>query len=643
MRLTSFSVKLYRNVVDSGSIAVENAVTCLVGKNESGKTALLQALYSLKPAYPHLVRVNLTMDYPRWRKVRDEREGDLGGVSPIEALFSLDDDDLKAIAHLIPFTLPAGTSLAAKRSYAGSLQVSLALEEPAVVSSLLRSDSVPDTTREAARETTSLQGLLHLIAEHIETTDKRTKAWSDLNAFRELIVKAAALAGGDYPQDLVSALENALPTIFYFSEYNSLAGRIDLTALLQKPPDQLTEEEQTALSLLHLVEVQGKEFMEANFEVRVAELEAAANEVSRQVFDYWTQNTDLIVSLHGDSEAVPSPQGQNVVHRFLDVRLNDLRHQMTTNFETRSAGFQWFFSFVVAFSEFEHGDRVVVLLDEPAQGLHAKAQADLLRFIDERLGPTTQVLFTTHSPFMVDPRKLQSVRLVEDLSSRAKPDIGAKVSTDVLSVKGDTLFPLQAALGYDIAQNLFVGRDNLIVEGPADYVYLSLISDHLRQLGRTSLNARFTITPVGGADKIPTFIALLGSHLDVTVLVDSKASQNKRLMDMINSGLLKESRLISVGQVAQASFANIEDLFEPDEYISLYNQAFSASLESSKLQGSDTIVSKIERAIGSKYDHLPPAIALLGNAPAALSRLSSNTIQRFESLLALLNGTLDPA
>ena len=36
--------------------------------------------------------------------------------------------------------------------------------------------------------------------------------------------------------------------------------------------------------------------------------------------------------------------------------------------------------------------------------------------------------------------------------------------------------PLQAALGYDLAQTLFVAPDNLLVEGSADLIYLQILS-----------------------------------------------------------------------------------------------------------------------------------------------------------------------
>lgn len=640
MKLKEVRVQLYRNFVDSGSVLIDDSVTCLVGQNESGKTAFLEALYSLKSVYPSIVRVDTTMDYPRWRKVHDEREMDLGDVFPIEAIFSLNDEEIDSLGKIFALPLPLDAELSAQRSYDGEHRFSLRFSEEEMINEIVTSVYPEGTTREHAFECKSLDELLSFTEGSLRDEDKRTKPGKELSDVIAMIGKAKDLIFGEISPEHIEYLLGLIPTFFYFSEYSPLRGRIDLTTLLGKPKESLEDHEQTALALLNLVGVEGPEFMESEFEKRIAELEAAANEVSRQIFEYWTQNKDLLVDLHADSETVQTPQGQTAVLRYLDIRLNDLRHHMTTNFQTRSRGFQWFFSFIVAFSKYEGDPNVIILLDEPGLGLHARAQGDFLRFIEEKLSSETQVIYTTHSPFVVNPKHLERVRLVEDLSSREKPDTGAKISTDVLSVRKDTLFPLQAALGYDLAQNLFIGGYNLVVEGPSDLVFLTILSEYLDTKDITHLDPRFTIIPVGGADKIPTFVALLGAHLDVSVLVDARSSPNQRLHDLIDQGLFSSQRLVSVGQVTQVAGSSIEDLFTPGEYVRLYNEAFGADLKVSDLTGSDSILMRIERHIGTDFNHLKPAITLLTNRDVHLNRLSDGTIERFRMLFDLLNNTL---
>lgn len=168
---------------------------------------------------------------------------------------------------------------------------------------------------------------------------------------------------------------------------------------------------------------------------------------------------------------------------------------MDTPFSERSAGFVWFFSFLVKFAQVKDDESpVVLLLDEPGLTLHGKAQADLLRFFKEKLAPHHQIIYSTHSPFMVPADELASIRIVEDQidtsAPRRKP-LGTKVREDVLTRDPDTLFPLQGALGYEISQSLFIGKNTLLVEGPGDIVYAHALSDALRRRGRAGLDARW--------------------------------------------------------------------------------------------------------------------------------------------------------
>src|SRR6266849_6668583 len=277
----------------------------------------------------------------------------------------------------------------------------------------------------------------------------------------------------------------------------------------------LNESEATARALLKLGGTEDEYMLNPDYERRKRELENVANVLTDDVNKYWTQNPQLRVQPDITQKTV---QRQDGVHSVLDemkIRIWDNRHSLSLPFTEHSAGFQWFFSFLAAFSEYEHRDPpVVILLDEPAVGLHAKAQADFLRFIEERLTKRSQVVYTTHSPFMVQPGHLERVRIVED---RGK-DEGSVVSSDVLSRDPDTLFPLQGALGYDLVQHLFVAEHNLVVEGTSDYAYLKIVSDFLASKARTHLDPKWSIVPVGGADLIPTFVALLGGHLKITVL-----------------------------------------------------------------------------------------------------------------------------
>jgi len=432
------------------------------------------------------------------------------------------------------------------------------------------------------------------------------------------------------------------PIFFYFGEYSTLPGRIKLEDFLSKSKVQLNSAERTANALLELAGADRGSIKSAEFENRIAELEASASAVTQSVLEYWSQNDHISVDFKIDKDIDNTkPNNHRITGHYLDIRLRDNLHDITINFNRRSSGFKWFFSFLVAFSEYEFKERpIIILLDEPGLNLHAKAQNDFLRFIKERLSVSHQVIYTTHSPFMIEPKNLDQVRLVEDFTER-KNKVGAKVTSNIFSTNYDTIFPLQSALGYDLAQNLFVGKHNLIVEGTSDFVYLNLISRFLEEKGRAHLDfSKLTITPVGGASKVATFVALMGQHLDATVFIDADHKQNQQIGELINKGLIKSSKYLTPADFLNKSEADIEDLFEIEDYLNLYNEAFGDSLKESNLNGNDQIVKRITRA-RNNYDHGKPADLLLRNSEKKLSKLSDGTLHKFEEVFKKINETID--
>jgi len=646
MLLSEFEVHNYRNVLDSTPIMVEEDVTCLVGKNEAGKSALLQALYRLNPA--HATPFDLNEQYPRWLLTQDRRRGITDEVEPIRAVFTLEADDQEAVKDLLGPDVLQQPTITVWRQYTGGRLYQVQVDEAKAVANLLSQVDVTHKTRQVLRGAMDFPALRQAIQQQ---RDELQQNGEEAEQPRELLgeldaVKEAAdtLVGDEAASHAVGRLLlKRLPKFFYFTSYHILPGRVDLQKLAT---DEVTrpgaDALQTARALLDLAGTDLDALGNEDYELRTAELEAVSTDLTRQVFEYWKQNQELDVVIDVDKETIetetPSGTSLSAVVRFLEVRVKDRRHGYTNNFGQRSSGFQWFFSFLAGFSEFENSDdRVIVLLDEPAIGLHGRAQADFLRLINERLARAGQVLYTTHSPFMVEPGHLDRVRIVEDQG----PDKGAVVSSQVLATDKDSLFPLQAALGYDIAQSLFIGPDNLVIEGTSDFTYLDVLSRYLREQGRIGLDPRWRLTPVGSAANIPTFVALLGRHLDVTVVVDAGTQGMQRLKQMIDQGLLDKHRFITIGDVTGTRYADIEDLFSGGDYLDLFNGAMARKVKVKDLRPGDRIVKRIvELDGGVEFDHGRPADYLLRNRDRLCPGFSATTLDRFERLFERINQTL---
>jgi len=634
MQLTRFRVQKFRNIIDSGEIKVDESVTCLVGMNESGKTAVLSALHRLNPVDD--ASFDEQRDYPRWLLSKDRREKTVGDVVPIEATFTLDDSDIALIEDALGPGVVPGTEITVSRRYnSDRTRWTVPREARRAVENLLDRAGIRKKTIEHFKDVSDLDGIEEVCVRLAsdETDAQAVKTAEEVAGIRAELGK---LDGETTWRVVVTLLTGRLPKLFYFSDYSRLEGRIDVAALASGNGQIGSSADQTARALLRLASTTPEALSGDDYEDRKAELEAVGHELTSQVFEYWKQNTNLRVQFDIDRKIEEiQPNRQAITKTFLDIRVEDTRHAFTNNFGQRSSGFRWFFSFLAAFTEFEgRHEPVVVLLDEPGLTLHARAQGDLLRFVNERLASAVQVIYTTHSPFLVDTDKIGRVRIVED----GGPQTGATVTQEALSVGESSIFPLQAALGYDIAQHLFIGQTNLLMEGPSDFIYLDAVSRLLRASGRTALDEHWRVLPTGGAANIPAFVALMGQSLDVTVLIDSGTEGAERLEKAIDAARLQRDRIVQISEITGRRHTDIEDLFEVDEYLDLFNKAFGTSISVGELGHGDRIVKRLADVHGP-YDHYKPADVMLRH-PELRDGLSEETLARFEKLFERINGTL---
>ena len=624
MRIIEFQVRNFRNIVDSSPIRVEPDVTCLVGKNESGKSALLEALYLLKPSYREDFNIStndINEQYPRWLLAQDRRGDNISERALVTATFQLEEPELAAIKEALGSNIITEEKVKASRQYNGEILWEFKCDEKAAIHDTIQ--DMPTAIIKHLDECTDLQDLRDTLASLQATTNEQTELLSDDIEAARSIVEERGLSSKSIYQILDPILTEYLPVVFRFTQYQTLPGRIEFSEIMNDKPS--SGPNATARALMSRVEADLNILSAENYELRRSEMEAVAIDLTQEVFEYWKQNPDLEVLIDTDNTG----DGQ----KYIDIRLRDRRTGFSNNFSQRSSGFQWFFSFLAAFGEFEgKNEQTIVLLDEPALTLHGRAQADFIRFINERLAPSNTVIYTTHSPFMVEPSALNRVRIVEDKG----PPQGSVTSDAVLASDPDSLFPLQAALGYGIAQSLFIGPDNLVVEGISELAYLKYISSKLTSMDRTFLDERWRILPAGGASNIPTFVALIGPHLDATVLADSSAKGVQRIEQMIKNHLLSKNRLIFVSDVLSAKNGDIEDIFSTEDYLALYNAALDQDIKSGDLPPGDRIVKRIESHVGKEFDHYLPAQYMTRSD----CDFSEETLTRFEELFTRINATL---
>lgn len=636
MKLVHASIQRYRSIGEPTEFDVEPDVTALVGKNESGKTAVLQSLYKSNPV--DRAKFDPDLDFPTHR-TREIAKG--ATVKVTDLTYELDGDDIAAIeASLCPGVLDDKRVVVEAGFRFNRTNWSISVNREKVLNSLRDSLDLPAADKTKVEGASTIDGLVEILQRLESDTPTATATLEKIKAWRDSDPVLAA----------IDILSKRRPKFVYFGDYDVMPGKVSIPRLIShRDSGALERGEEALLALLSMAEVELEDFSSPDsHEHLIRQMENASNTISDEVFDYWSQNKELQVRLQVIATAEAGAEAPLDQAPLLQVRVENRRHRVTVPFDERSRGFVWFFSFLAYFSKLEEESTqpLILLLDEPGLSLHATAQHDLLRFINERLAARHQVIFTTHSPFMIDPHNFGCVRTVIDA-----PETGTTVSSDILKTDAESAFPLHAALGVELTQTLFVGPNVLLVEGPSDVIYLQYLSEQLIKAGKTGLDDRWVLVPGGGISKLAAFLTLFGANqMKVCVLADSSAQNNKTIGRLKASGKLYDAGIVQIGNASGTEEADIEDLLPAQLYVDLVNEAYrgelaGTSLTLDELPDGPRIVKRVEDAFVSRslnngrFNHYSPAGALLRMKET--TEMSEEQLSASEVLIQQINALLD--
>ena len=644
MRLSRARVQNYRSIRDSDWFRVESSKTILVGPNEAGKTAVLRALEHIHHG-PHAKPFEPLRDYPR-SEYHVLQSGQLRAqdVYVVEAEFDLEDDDKAAIRAISPaFTEVRywrATSLENKEQH-GLLDAppipTLGSQKDALRRIAAHVDfRVPGRPR-GNTVTLPSEQLNEIIGSWMDARPigreeaRRLGAWLDssvaphvdeantleinrLASLRETITLGSAHDG------VLDELSKRLPVLLYFSTYARVTPLLHLGHLAAAIEDGGIDERDPYnfgnFCLLKLLNFSARQLSDlgraeepppsnseafdryrARLDERDATLNAASLRLTQQIKEVWQpageaggaggSGADYTIRIKADQQYL-----KVVVEDSLGVEVE---------LDQRSEGFQWLVSFfIVFFAQAQDHDRdAILLLDEPGLSLHGLKQREF-RSTLSRLAKSNQLLFTTHSPFLVGPDELDLVRVVELTDRR----VGTKVHTELMAEDPASLLPLQEALGYDLAQTLFGHQRNLLLGSLTDYWYLEATAALLSESGEATFDQEIALVPAGGADKLVYFATILHSKdvrvaalLDSDPASDQSARQDTLIGALGNQGILRVRDLYS-GSILRVQ---IEDLLR-ETLISVAKEALGWDVAvQASVQPSRSIVEVCAEALGPTF------------------------------------------
>lgn len=529
MKLTKFRIKNYKSIIDSGDCYFSEKLTILAGKNESGKTSVLEALE----------------DFHQDRSIRDEAkpiEGD--GVPEVSVSFTLSSADANAILQ----TIEADTTV--------SEDVLLTLTKKSGVNGY----TLDFDTRELLglsniynQSKKQIQDSVKKIDAHIKTTgnnaafprpnfekQKLSDYKTTVIAFKaanptfteiETEISVISKAADDYylqeklASDFVeNFVETKLPYFVLFSSFDDeFPQSIPIATLAQNEWAQDLEQVSN-FSIAKMGSANQQE--QANHE-------KAVNVEFSEKFDKYWQQDKIKLEVKKDGTDI----------NFWIVENNKLYYP-----SQRSKGQQWYLSFYVKIvARLREGKPNVILVDEPGLYLHAKAQKDLLQVLTEHTD-TNPVVFSTHSPYLITEDNLENVRLIEKAAEGTK--VLGKIHAHPTADK-ETLTPILTAIGLGINDSItnLDQKDNVVVEGPEDVFYLRAF----KGLEKNDLKTNFING--GGAPNMGIVGTILeGWGANVYYLFDNDQGKKdgeknlkawKVLPDAIKTVLKKESSTIA--------------------------------------------------------------------------------------------------
>jgi hypothetical protein len=646
LRLKAFRVENFKNVRDTGWISCRD-LTVFIGKNEAGKSAILRGLSKLNPSDGE--NYDPLKEFPRRRLTTDFSVRDWPVSS---ARFSLDQNECEELAKICP-RLEA-TEVEVTRHYSSRLTVEFFPKGPAGVAqrsayiamldrALDHIQALTGSKREAdalgALKTAALNGLRPARDEHAAKPPDEWVSWAEVNPLldllemlmvepwqRELLTPIASKfveLNGQLPSQ--NQVDNAchwifarMPLFIYFDRYDVIDSAVHIPSLLEQiqqtptgPRVRTTEclFRHVGLDLKRLAALgQHQPGQQVGPEVRrllderAIQFSSASNAMTERFSGWWGQRKHKFrYQADGD---------------YFRVWVSDDLDPSEIELDQRSAGMQYFFCFFIVFLvEAQEGHKnSILLLDEPGLHIHGMAQAKVIEFL-EKLSVDNQILYSTHSPFLIDVNHLDRVRSVYQ-----DKDGSARVSEDVRPRDKETLFPLQAALGYQLAQGLFLSKRQLIVEELTDYWLVKTVAHALRLRKLPSLREDIAIVPAAGvAELLPLASMLIGHDVEIGALLHGEEParrEGKQLVQKLLAGDGDDRRCFFIGDfIGAPPHIEIEDVFPEQEYFSAVKEAYpkaNLSFESDEVP-LPSLVAKVEACFSKQsmeFDRWRPAQVL---------------------------------
>lgn len=544
MKLKKFRIKNFKSIVDSGDCYLTDTITILAGKNESGKTSILEALEdfdtnqkireSAKPikspdAIPE-ISITFIVEKSTLKEILDEIK------SPIKAMTDVELEIIKTFPDKYSFG-----ELTLKNEIFGSKEIeknqkSIKDKWEKIKTMRSKYETLAGNLfdfefSDFENEKTLFTNFTNATTPNLtQITDEKererfskllTEIKVDLGNITNLLVTETKFFNG---------LKRWIPNFILFNSFEDIFPNKIPFAELEKNEwiKDLSVISDLNIATIKGTDDRGKEKHKDDVNIKL----------NKDYEKFWTQDVSNL-SVSWDS-----------AHLYFWIKEDGYPYEPSL----RSKGRQWHLAFYVKVSARANEDVPnIILIDEPGLFLHAKAQEDILGKLEDS-AKEVQLVFSTHSPYLLEADKLNRVRLIH----RAN-ETGTQIENKVHALADkETLTPILTAIGLELSAGISaVDRvNNVIVEGPSDVFYLNAFK---KILTKNSVNFIFG----GGAGNMPFVGTILhGWGGKVVYLYDNDQGKKDGEKNLKDNWLVLKDLILSVLGTA----GSIEDIFSPSDF-----------------------------------------------------------------------------
>jgi energy-coupling factor transporter ATP-binding protein EcfA2 len=347
------------------------------------------------------------------------------------------------------------------------------------------------------------------------------------------------------------------PVFEMFEDFGSLLpNRIDMEDILSGNDN--VEGYKAAQNFLSLAQLDYSFFQQPSSRILKQKIENLNDTLTNNFQDFWQQSigSNNKIQIQFELDHYNASYGDKAGKPYLEFWIKDEGERLYP--KQRSRGVRWFLSFYLelkASAKIEH-KQLVLLVDEPGVSLHARAQEDVLKVFED-IKDKMQIIYTTHSPHLVEINKLHRVLAIQ------RDDLDSLRSTTrildplrLTTASPDTLTPLQSILGNPVAGDSFSSkRVNLIVNSTGSFYLLNAIILLMGFKGKVS------VIPSTNVSSIPLLCnILMGWGMDIAVLLFENVEEIKIAEYLKNTVFLTDNGKREIIIRMSEPFIDSEDL-----------------------------------------------------------------------------------